>query len=272
MTQIDPSPSTRRAARALEGRRRGERRRGGGARRAALAVVPLALLGSGALVYQASNAAFTASTSTGTNSWTAGNVMVSNTTSGSTSISISNLKPGFAATASNAQSKCVQVSYAGNLAANVRMYVSAFNSVARPGSGAGSISGMAAGSEKLEDYLRVAIEEGTGANSDCTDFTASGKYLTTANASASTGGELFKTFKTGYAAFPTLPAGYDGNATTWAVSGPATRTFKVTYWLPDMGETGAPTLAGSFATPQARFDDLQGSALSATLTWEAQNS
>src|ERR687886_499089 len=105
MTEISSIATTRRQSRALEGHRR-RARRGGGPRRAALAVVPLALLGSGAFVYQASNAAFTANTSTGSNAWTAGNVMVSNTTSGSTTVSISNLKPGWGSTAGNAQSKC----------------------------------------------------------------------------------------------------------------------------------------------------------------------
>src|SRR5919202_973508 len=75
MTEISSIPTTRRQSRAFEGHRR-RARRGGGARRAALAVVPLALLGSGAFVYQASNAAFTASTSTGSNTWAAGNVFL----------------------------------------------------------------------------------------------------------------------------------------------------------------------------------------------------
>jgi hypothetical protein len=270
MTEIDSSPTTRWATRAQEGRRRG-RRGGTGARRAALAVVPLALLGSGAMIYQASNAAFTASTSTGSNSWTAGNVVVTNTSSGSALFTVGNLKPGFAATAGRAQSKCLVVTYSGSLPSNVRMYVSAFGSTVRPGTGPGSIANRPAGIEKLEDYLRVAIEEGTGSASDCSDFTSL-KHLTTGDSSAQTGGELFKTFQTAYNAFPTLPAGYDGDAATWSASSGDTKTFKVTYWLPDIGETGAPSSAGSFSSIQDRFDDLQGSSLSATLTWEARNS
>jgi hypothetical protein len=228
--------------------------------------VPLAVIASGAMIYQASNAAFTATTSTGSNSWTAGSVVLTDSTSGSALFTVSALKPGFAAAAS----KCVKVSYAGNLNANIRMYVSAYTSTARAAAVGPPV--ITAGTELLGDYLRVGIQDGTGNAADCSDFTPNA-YLTSGGAPSTTGGESFKAFWTSYNAFPTLPATYDGPATTWAVTGAATKTFKITYWLPDLGETGAPTTFGApFTSLQQKYDDIQGSSLSATLTWQAQSS
>ena len=51
---------------------------------------------------------------------------------------------------------------------------------------------------------------------------------------------------------------------SWAPSGASTITYRVTYWLPDIGQVGAP---GS----QATLDDLQNTSLSTAFTWEAQN-
>src|SRR5215213_2889912 len=129
MTQTSPAPATRRGARALEGRRRGARSQGG-ARRAAL-------------VYQASNAAFTASTSTGSNAWNAGNVFVANDSSGAALFNVSAMKPG---TAGTAATKCVVVSYTGSLAANLRLYLTGYSSTPRP---AGPPGPLTAGSYDL---------------------------------------------------------------------------------------------------------------------------
>jgi hypothetical protein len=262
MTEITPTSTLEADATPAGGRRRSRRPRGTGARRAALAVVPLALLGSGALIYQASNAAFTASTSTGSNSWTAGNVFVTNSSAGSALFSVSALKPmteAAAATTPGANVKCLTVSYTGNLAANVRMYLTGYSSTLRP---AGPPGPVAAGTTDLGDYLRVVVEEGSGTQSDCSDFTRT-RYLT----SGTTDGQSMTSLKTALTSFSST---YPGPSNTpWAapassVGTPAVKTYKVTYWLPDIGEVGAPT--------QTALDDLQNTSLGVKFTWEAQNS
>jgi hypothetical protein len=250
MTELSSIPTTRRAARAQEGHRRSRRR--GGARRAALAVVPLALLGSGALVYQASNAAFTANTSTGSNSWTAGNVFVTNGSSGSSLFSLTAMKPSSAAAATT---KCVIVSYTGNLAANLRMYLTNFTSAPRSG-----------GSYDPSGYVRATVEEGTGTQSDCSDFGAAGggssRYLT----SGTTAGMDVSTLAGALTSFSSSYQG--GNNASWAapassVGSPTTKAYRISIWLPDIGQPNAPS--------QAVLDDLQNSTLGFKLTWEAQN-
>ena len=107
------------------------------------------------------------------------------------------------------------------------------------------------------------MDEGTGTATDCNDFTHV-QYLT----SGTTDGQTLKSLKTALTSFSsTYPS---GSNTAWAapassVASPAKRVFKITYWLPDTGEVGAP---GS----QATLDDLQNTTLATTFTWEAQNS
>lgn len=255
MTDNSSTPSTRREVRALEGRRR-RPGRGRGARRAALAVVPLALLGSGALVYQASNAAFTASTSTGANTWAAGNVFVTNSSSAGALFAVTAMKP---TTAAAATSKCLTVSYTGNLAANLRLYLTSYSSTVRP---AGPPGPTAAGTTDLGDYLRMIVEEGTGSQANCSDFTRT-RYLT----AGTTNGQTVDSLSTALTSFSSTypgPSNTSVAAPASSVGSPTVTTYKVTYWLPDIGETGAPT--------QNALDDLQSSSLAATFTWEAQNS
>src|SRR4051812_45896605 len=206
MTEITPTSNLEAEAAPTGGRRRARRRHGAGARRAAFAVVPLALLGSGAMIYQASNAAFTASTSTGSNSWTAGNVFVTNSSSGSALFSVGALKPMTEAAAATANAKCLTVSYTGNLAANVRMYLTGYSSNLRP---AGPPGPGAAGATDLGDYLRVIVEEGSGTASDCSDFSRT-RYLT----SGTVDGQTMKSLKTALTGFSST---YPGPSNTpWA--------------------------------------------------------
>jgi hypothetical protein len=251
MTEITPTSSPEADDGLAGGRRRSRRPGGAGARRAAFAVVPLALLATGALIYQASNAAFTASTATGANSWAAGNVFVTNSSAGSALFSVSGLKPTLATAAT---SKCLTVNYTGNLAANVRLYLTGYSSTVRP---AGPPGPGTAGTTDLGDYLRVIVEEGGGSQPACGDFTPD-RYLT----SGTTNGQTIKSLKTALTGFGSTYPG--GDNTSWAPSGAATKTYKITYWLPDIGEVGAPT--------QSALDDLQNSSLGTAFTWEAQNS
>jgi hypothetical protein len=126
-------------------------------RRAALVAGALAvgLLGSGALVWQSTNAAFTGSTSPGVNNWSAGQVSITTSAGGTALFNATGLVPG------SSGSKCVTVTYGGDVAAVVRLY-----------------SASATGS--LNDYVNLTISNGTGSAADCSDFTGTQFYSGTA--------------------------------------------------------------------------------------------
>jgi len=236
-------------------RHRGARGHGTGMR-AALAAVPLAVLASGAMVYQASNAAFTASTSTGANSWTAGTVALSNSTSGAALFTATNVKPA----AANAVSTCLTVTYTGSLASDVRFYVTGFSNPT-PG----------ANSHNLGSYLRLSIEQSSTATpADCSTFTRIGGSGTFVNASGAAGNPLGG----GAGSLATAATDWASGLGSWAApagnSTAQTRSYKITYWLPDYNETGITT--GAPTTDQNTLNDLQGAAAQANLVWEARNS
>jgi hypothetical protein len=236
--------ATRNSARQHSGRHRSDRRRGLGAR-AALAVIPLAVLGSGALVYQASNAAFTATTQTGTNNWAAGSVALTNSSSGSALFTVTGIKPGAALASS--QYQCVDVVYTGSLASSVKLYLANFSNPT-PGQN----------SHNLGSYLRVKIEQSSTTTSDaaCTGFTATGTYV---NAGGAGGDDL--------ASIAAAATNWTNGLGAWAAPAgnvtPQHRSYKISYWLPDVAETGMPD--------QATLNDLQASATRADLVWEARN-
>ena len=242
------TPATRRSARHAE---RGRRRTG---LRAALAVVPLAILASGALVYQASSAAFTASTSTGANSWTAGTVALTNDSSGALLFNVSGIKPGPATTSTT---KCVNVSYTGSLTADVKMYIGTAPS-STPGTGGGNLGNL----------LRVSVEEGTSStDAACTGFQSlnSAKWLNTNGAK----GETLNDFQSGNDTFAANTNKYESGAAVWSApagtaQAPQVRSFRIIYWLPDTDDPDYPS-------SQTPLNNVMGSKVTATLTWEARN-
>jgi hypothetical protein len=90
-------------------------RTGRSAKMIAVAVV-VGLMGSGALVWQASSAAFTASTENAGNTWNSGSVLLSDSDSGSAMFTASGLLP--LATGTN----CIEVEYDGTVASTVKLY------------------------------------------------------------------------------------------------------------------------------------------------------
>ena len=90
--------------------------------------LPVGLVVSAALVWQASYAAFTATTSTPTNNWSTGSVTLTDNDSGAALFTATNLGGG------TTGSRCITVTYGGSVVpANVRLYGAAFtqtNSVA----------------------------------------------------------------------------------------------------------------------------------------------
>src|SRR4051794_4529260 len=71
------------------------------------AAVPAAVLASGALVWQSSYSAFSATTSNPTNNWTAGTVALADDDSNTALFTATNLKPGSTGT------KCIAVTSTG---------------------------------------------------------------------------------------------------------------------------------------------------------------
>lgn len=112
------------------------------------AAVPVGFLLSGALIWQASYAAFTATTANTGNSWQAGSVTLTDNDSGSAMFSASGLVPG------STGARCLEVTYGGNVAVDVRMYAAY---------GAAS---------DLADNLDLVVEQGTATANDCTGWTS----------------------------------------------------------------------------------------------------
>lgn len=121
--------------------------------------VPFSVLLGAGLVWQTSSAAFTATTSNPSSSWSAGSVSLSDDDSGSAMFTLTNLKPG------STGSKCIQVTYGGSLAAAVKLYVSS----------------TTPGTPDLSPYLQLTIDEGSGASfaGGCGSFVSSSSLATT---------------------------------------------------------------------------------------------
>lgn len=193
------------------GRRRGRRRDRDGRRRTMVVALPLALVASSALVYQASNAAFTASTDNGANQWSSGSVSISDDDSSSVMFNATDLKPG------STGIKCINVTYSGTLAGAVRLYVTA-------------------PSGTLGQYLDFTVEEGSGATGggtlSCSGFTAA--------STLSGGGETLDSFSAAHTDF-------GSGVSVWAPTGtaPESKSYRITYTLQDtnsaMGQSAAAT-------------------------------
>jgi hypothetical protein len=180
---------------------RTEQRRG---RRRLIAVVatPLAVLISGALVWNSSYAAFSAQISNGGNSWSTGSVVLSGddgsssptATVGTAMFTATALKPGSTGT------NCVHVTYSGSLAASVKVYVA---------------TGGLTGSAPLAGQINFTVVEGTGGVfNNCSGFVAGTTIYngTLANLAAT---------KTDFAS----------GVGTWAPTNGQSKTYQITYTL-----------------------------------------
>ena len=173
------------------------------------AAVPVALLASGGLVWQASYSAFSATTASPTNNWSAGTVALSDDDSNTAMFTASNLKPGATGT------KCIAVTSTGSLASTVKLYGTSY-----------------ATTNALAANINLKVEEGTGAtSSSCAGFTGG---TTLYDGAMST----FGTTKTSFA----------NGVSSWAPTGSAneTKSYKITYLLssstPDSAQGGTAAL------------------------------
>lgn len=117
---------------------------------AALAVTPLAILVAGALVWQGSTAAFTAKTRNAGNSWSSGQVVLTDDDQGRAGFTVTNLIPG------DTGQRCIRVTSESNVAGEVRAYV----------------ENLATSARGLEDYIFLQVQQGTGGSFEsCDGFT-----------------------------------------------------------------------------------------------------
>jgi hypothetical protein len=142
------------------------------------AVTPLAMLAVGALVFQASHAAFSATTVNPSDSWSAGQINLSDDDSNTALFTVTNAKPG------DTGSKCIVVSSsaAQTYTTAVKIYAS---SVATP-------------TNSLDANITLKIEEGTGGGfaAGCGSFSAS---ATLYNSSLSSFTSTYTNFSNGLA-------------------------------------------------------------------------
>ena len=174
--------------------------------------IPVALVGSAALVWHASYSAFTATTSNPTNNWAAGSVALSDDDSNTAMFTASNLKPGSTGV------KCIAVTSSGSLPSAVKLYGTSY-----------------AQTKGLGANINLSIEEGTGGSStSCAGFTP-----------LVTGGTIYSGTVDNFA---TTKTGYNSGVSSWAPTGTAaeSRSFRVTYTLsnstPDSAQGGTAAL------------------------------
>jgi hypothetical protein len=172
------------------------------------AVVPVALMASGLLVWQSSYSAFSATAVNPSSNWTAGTVVLTDDDSNAALFTASALKPG------DTGSKCIVVTSSGNLASTVKLY----------GAGYTTSSDTLTPFAAFGTHLNMIIDEGTGgSNSSCTGFSSTANDFT---------GTL--------AAFASGKTSFANGVSTWApAAGTVTKTFKFTYTLDAATPNGA---------------------------------
>jgi hypothetical protein len=177
--------------------------------RASLAAVLLGLVLSALLIWQTSYSAYSATTSNATDSWSTGDLALTDddggdgVVSGTAMFSATNLRPGSSGT------HCITVSSTGSLPALVRLY----------GTDPFTVNG-------LSSYVDLTITQGTGGSfGSCAGFSAF----------AGAAGDVYRGTVAG------LPAGYDAGLSDWSTNGttgtPETRSYQFAYTI----DPNAPT-------------------------------
>lgn len=143
------------------------------------AAAPVAIMIAGGMVWQGSQAAFTASTRNSGSSWSTGNVTLTDDDLGAAAFTVENIVPG------QTGQKCIVVTSQSNVPGEVRAYTQ--NLISAKG---------------LEARIYFDLEQGTGGSfDDCTGFTPTANdvpempiaTLASVNSDFSTGGAAWKT-------------------------------------------------------------------------------
>jgi hypothetical protein len=165
------------------------------------AAVVVGLFGSGALVWQASSAAFTATTDNAANSWQSGKVVLSDNDSGTALFSASGLVPG------NTGTNCIDVEYDGNVASTVKVYSNAPTGT-------------------LDQYLEFDVELGS-VGATCAAPGTWSQIFGDANATLTAGDDTLDEFATAHSSFANGVAGWTPNAVN------TVRAYRFTWTLVD---------------------------------------
>jgi hypothetical protein len=215
------------------------------ARSGTIAGLVVAMIATGGLVWKASYAAFSATTTNPGNSWSTGSVTITNDKSGAAVFSVAVVEPDTgsstlnppgsgAFTASSAAaggSACIKVTYTGTMTADIRMYATLTNTGADGG---------------LGQFLLFDVDTGTdtapGSDPTCATYTSSTyRYGSASNTNVYLNG---------------MPTGYVGGLAGWTGATQNTsRWYRLSWLMP--------------ATVSA---SSQGEEVQATFVWEAQNS
>ncbi len=200
------------------------------------------MLASTGLIWQASSAAFTSTTDSVGNAWTAGTVTLTNTTSGSAVFSSANMEPG------QTVFKCINVTYAGAVQTEqVRFYTTTTTDEAVIGGTLGT-------------YYSVQIQEGTSStDSDCTSFSATSTIFdSTHNQTGTPTG----TKPIGTMADLTQSRTDYSNAilSPWAPNAASSRSYRFTI-----------TFVGSNPEVHATDNSMKGKQIITTFNWEARS-
>ncbi|GAA4978918.1 hypothetical protein [Kineococcus glutinatus] len=184
----------------------------------ALAVaLPAGMVASGAMVWQASSAAFTATTVNGGNAWNTGKVCLSDDATGNSGcpggaspnvgtalFSVNSLAPG------STGAKCITVTYDGTTAGIVKLY-------------SDNVTGT--GSGNLAERVQLVVKEtvaapGTAVQPNCTNWPAAPAASTT----------LFSGTLDGFAANAAFASGVGGS---WTPTGAASdsRAYQITWTI-----------------------------------------
>jgi hypothetical protein len=167
------------------------------------------LLASGALMWRGTAAVFSSTTNNPSNSWTLGSVTLADDDSGSALFTATGL------VANSTGSNCITVTYSGNVATTVKLYVSSLTDAS-----------------SVAQYLNLTIQEGTGGGfGSCGAFVAGTTIYT---------GTL--------AAFNTASNTYATGVGTWAPSSAGSKIYKITYTL-----SGSTPSAKQGTSTQASF-------------------
>jgi hypothetical protein len=168
--------------------------------------VPAALIGSAALVWQASYSAFSATTQNPTNNWATGSVALTDDDSNTAMFNATSLKPG------STGSKCIAVTSNGSLPAAVKLYGTSY-----------------AQTKSLGTYITLTVDEGSGGGfaAGCSGFTSSTQI-----------------FNGTLDAFGTTKTAYASGVGSWTPTGTAgeSKVYKFTYTVsastPDTSQGG----------------------------------
>ncbi|MBA2955700.1 hypothetical protein GON03_15290 [Nocardioides sp. MAH-18] len=166
----------------------------------AATVTPLAVVAAGAMVYQASYAAFTGQTRTSGNDFSTGSVALTDDDNGAARFQVASMKPG------DTDTRCIKVTANASVPGKVRGYV---------------VNPIPSG-KGLEDRIKMSVAEGDGGSfASCNGFVKTGDVFTSTPMS-----QLFQANS-----YATAVGGWDVPA------GTSTRTYQITWSFDTSGLT-----------------------------------